>query len=595
MIKNIRSAALAMFLCISGAAAQVVPSSRITDWSEAGLLDTVPSYSNVVNILNYGGNGNGTTLNDAAIQSAISALNGLPGVVYFPTGTYMFSQPVDLADNTVLRGAGKDSAKLRFDLGGAFQNMINIAGITDPNNSWDVTQPAAKNDSTLTLNTATGLAIGDWVQIYGNDSSIIFDSWAYKTVGQIFMIKNVNGNTITIDRKLRKNYPLSFTPRLKRIVPTSGCGIECLYLERIDSTAAQTYNINMTNAVNCWVIGVESNLTNFAHVGITGCANILVRGNYFHHSHGYGGSGNGYGVALQYTSGDCLVDNNRFEHLRHSMLVQAGANGNVLAYNYSKDPNWTEPNLPANAAGDAVLHGNYAYLNLFEGNIVQNMVIDNAHGINGPYNTYFRNRGELFGIFQNTGTGVTDSMNYIGNEVTNTNLNFGFYNVTGTGRFEYGNIIKGTITPAGTLQLTEKSLYLASPPPFWDAHLPWPGIGYLNTFNQGTNTAKLNYDNGVYTDCRLNPHYVGVNTVHKDVAVKVYPNPAKDRIVFEYGQQENVVVILTDIIGRAMQPEILYHAKGKTILATNGLPPGIYLYRLQNTAGILASGKIAVE
>jgi hypothetical protein len=95
-----------------------------------------------------------------------------------------------------------------------------------------------------------------------------------------------------------------------------------------------------------------------------------------------GGGGKGYGIMVQNTSGDCLIENNIFRHLRHSMILQAGSNGNVFGYNYSIDPYWTEVSLPSNAAGDIVLHGNYVYANLFEGNLGQQIVIDDSHGIN---------------------------------------------------------------------------------------------------------------------------------------------------------------------------------------------------------------------
>jgi hypothetical protein len=39
----------------------------------------------------------------------------------------------------------------------------------------------------------------------------------------------------------------------------------------------------------------------------------------------YGGGGKGYGISAEYTSGQCLIENNIFKHLSHSMLVQSGA------------------------------------------------------------------------------------------------------------------------------------------------------------------------------------------------------------------------------------------------------------------------------
>src|ERR1700722_4516579 len=79
--------------------AQVIPASRRTNWGLAGYRDTIPTYSNTVNITSYGGSGNGIVNNKAALQSAIAALGGHSGNVYFPTGTYLFNSTVFLPDS----------------------------------------------------------------------------------------------------------------------------------------------------------------------------------------------------------------------------------------------------------------------------------------------------------------------------------------------------------------------------------------------------------------------------------------------------------------------------------------------------------------
>jgi hypothetical protein len=502
-----------------------------------------------------------------------------------------------LGDSIVVKGAGNQT-RLIFDLGGiaSFDHMIDVKG-TKSGVPYVVLQSVPKNTTTLSLSTTAGLQAGDWVMIYGNDIALTTSAWAYGTVGQLFRIASVNGNTITSDQPMRREYDLSFVPRIKKIEPVKGVGIECLYMQRVDSTVAQTYNINFTDAVHSWVIGVESNKTNFAHIGITTSSHILVRGNYLHHSHGYGGGGQGYGVALQYTSGDCLIENNIFEHLRHSMLLQAGANGNVLAYNYSTDPYWIEPQLPANSAGDAVLHGNYPYLNLFEGNILQNIVVDNSHGINGPYNTFFRNRAQTYGIFQNNNP-ATDSMNYIGNEVTGTGPLMGNYALTGVGHYERGNIIKSVVTPAGTSPVVENSLYLSDTPRYWYA-MAWPNIGNTATYNQGSIPAAIRFSKGDFTDCRLSPvidHTVGVADVANDLELNVYPTPASQYVVFDYNIPSlsgSAHISIMDMTGRLIKSIPLDGRKG-SVRWNVDVPYGIYLYRLQDERSTLRTGKLVI-
>ncbi len=572
--------------------AQTIPAYRTTDWTKAGLQDSVPSYNTVVDVMNFGADNTGATPSDAALQTAIASLNGTPGVIYFPTGTYQFNQTVDMRDSLVLTGNGKDKSRLIFNLGHGFSNMFDFHG-TIGSTVWDVAQPIEKDSNKIELNNTTGINTGDWLQLYGNDVALTTSAWAAGTVGQIVQVAAIKNNTITTVQKIRRSYDMGYAGKLKKITPIRGAGLECMYIQRFDSTIQQTNNIDFDKAVNCWVIGVESDSTNFCHIAMSNSAHLLARGNYFHHAHAYGGGGQGYGVNIQYTSGDCVVENNIFEHLRHAMLVQAGANGNVFAYNYSTDPYWDEPPFPTNSAGDIVCHGNYAFLNLFEGNIVQNIVIDDSHGINGPFNTLFRNRAQGYGIFMNN-TYVTDSMNIVGNEVTN---NSGFYTLQGAGHFEYGNNIKGTITPPGAITLPENYLHYTNTPGYWHLTTGFSTIGLPYPYNKSNIPAVAYYQQR--TDCRRNPVLAGdyVPTIHNASGfLSAYPNPGNGIITFRYKTQESSGLSITvyDMTGRLITQIPLATASGIAHWDSRNAPAGIYLYQLRSNEGILQTGKLVV-
>ena len=112
-----------------------------------------------------------------------------------------------------------------------------------------------------------------------------------------------------------------------------------------------------------------------------------MSGSYFNDSRFNGDGGFGYGIVLNYSTTNCLVENNIFRKLRHAMLVQAGANCNVFSYNYSREQDWNF----SSQGPDICLHGNFSYSNLFEENNIEWIKADNEHGINGPYNTFVRN------------------------------------------------------------------------------------------------------------------------------------------------------------------------------------------------------------
>lgn len=575
---------LALSVCILVAAfstnAQTIPVARTTDWQKAGLADTLPQYGNVVNIMNHGAVADGITPNNTAFSNAVLSLNGQPGTIYIPAGNYLFTQTINITrDSIIIKGDGV-ATRLLFDMNGKKENMINIKGTVDQS-GFDVLQAVSRNDKKLVTKNPSGIVAGDYVILTNNDSSIIFSPWALRSAGQILSITQLSGDTLFFDNNIRRNYPGNSGAAVVRMHPVKGVGIECLYLERKDSTTEQTNNIDFTRAANCWVIGVESNMTNFSHVAVNYSTHILIRGNYFHHAHSYGGGGEAYGATLEYASGDCLVENNIFEHLRHSMLVQAGANGNVFAYNYSTDPYWTQPPLPANSAGDIVCHGNYPYLNLFEGNIVQNIVVDDSHGINGPYNTFYRNRAELYGIF--TIAASADSMNYAVNEITNS---LGYYLLTGNGYFEWGNNVQGTVLPAGSSTPAENSLYRSTPPGYWPGKVPYPSIGTLHLYAQGETDAKQRYTTSQKTDCRRNPQYVNVEKVDdKSTDITIAPNPFNTNIRIQLNTgAKDARYRLYNISGYVVQTGEI---TGATVtIHTAELPAGIYIIEIKDNSRI---------
>jgi hypothetical protein len=97
------------------------------------------------------------------------------------------------------------------------------------------------------------------------------------------------------------------------------------------------------------------------------------------------------------------------------VLLQSGANGNLVLGNYFLEGFWEDVKLPKYASGDIVLHGNYPYRNRIEGNICNQIVIDNSHGLNGPGNVIARNRTLGYGIFVSS-KGI-ESVSIVNNDI----------------------------------------------------------------------------------------------------------------------------------------------------------------------------------
>jgi hypothetical protein len=132
---------------------------------------------------------------------------------------------------------------------------------------------------------------------------------------------------------------------------------------------------------------------------------------------------------------------------------------------------------------------------LFEGNVCQNIAVDQAWGPSGPRNVFFRNRAELYGFIITSGTIQSDSQAVAGSTLPSTAPFTGLYLFSGTGHFTYGNTVQGVIQPSGTSALSDSSCYLDSVPDFMYTVNGFPPIGTGGSGAE-TNAAKLRFTNG---------------------------------------------------------------------------------------------------
>lgn len=462
----------------------VLPPDRMTDWTLAGKrFEHFGGNSQTVDIDAFGAIADGQTPCGTAFQNAINSVsNGDRIVLRFGTGTYFFNTPINLPENISIEGESADSTRLLFDLAGADQHCIKASGSLSSDTSRFVADVTLHDTSIVVFN-PVAFSVGDYIYIKFDDTALMYSTWGYKTAGQIVRIKAINGNIFTLFSPLRRGLTVSQNPYIQRIIPKRNISISCLTIERQDQTATQTMNISLNYVVDSEVRAIESAYCNYAHIELSSCLNVSVLESYMHHGFDYGGGGKAYGTMLHFTTGECLIENNIFEHLRHSTITQAGANGNVFGYNYSFDPYGFQTLFYTDFVGDAVCHGNYPYLNLWEGNVVSFMSVDNSHGANGKYNTFFRNRATKYGI--QVSNSSSSDQNFIGNEILG---GVGLYSLAGTGHLEHGNNDKGTITPVGTDAFADVSLYRSTPPDF----LPWSyfgGIGTPNAVSSQNNAA----------------------------------------------------------------------------------------------------------
>ena len=485
--------------------AQLIPDDYEHSWAYAGFTDPIPTVSGTIDVTDapYSAQGDGTTDDQAAIQQAIddlaASLSGNTGVVYLPAGTYRLSSTLTLKEGIILRGAGASFTSLVYDqaTGHAIQAVGSLGSST-----YSISTAPDRGDLAFTVSDASTINVGDFLRIYFNDAALV--DWAVNSVGQLVKVTQKSGNTVTVDVPFRRSYAGAASLTARKYTPVEYVGIENLKITRSvanpSADANSSYaNITLRYADHCWVSGVESSFTDRAHIDIWYGSHIEIRNNYFHQGHSYGG-GKAYGVLLQFTTGDCLIEDNVFQNLRHSILLQAGANGNVISYNYSREIQY-ELGIPAYA--DLVLHGNYPYANLFEGNIGQWALADQQGEMNGPGNTFFRNRIEDVGIVNSESN--TDSLILVGNEITGDGLTFIFsiydeIDLSGSNHFLCKNHSAGSLSNGNCASNADTdgvaSLYLTSTPPdFWPVDISFPPFGSISSTADGNDLpAKQRYE-----------------------------------------------------------------------------------------------------
>jgi len=380
-----------------------IPSDCQIDWRVAGLLTNTPTVAdNIYNIDDESGN------DDDRIAAALLKAKNASGtsIIYFPCRNYYFTKPINLKFNTdptkdgsniIFQGEGSDKTILNFTVT-RDSACFNIIGQTN-GSTLDLDNDVIMKTKSITGSLGT-LSIGDWIHLceYSFDDNYSGNGY----VGQINRIESVIPIGFDMTYEASKTYLEENDLWVRKILPITNVGIENLKILRLDTQKSQCYhwgegnNINFNYAVNCWVKGIEMEYTCRHHLVISRSSHIEVSGCFIHHARGYGRTSYGNGTILGSSSTNCLIENNIFRRLRHAMMVGSGANSNVFTYNFSTEQiaryhsNECEEGTDY-PDSDICLHGRYPYANLFEHNEIEFIEADDTHGLNGPYNVFFRN------------------------------------------------------------------------------------------------------------------------------------------------------------------------------------------------------------
>ncbi len=442
-------------------------------WEDVQWVD--PGGWNTINVTQ-----NGLPANDSSVdasQKIKDIINGTSGrrILYFPQGVYYLKTNLLLnasliSGDLIIKGDGANKTELIITAPGSVNAEIKFEG-NNVGSPIAVSGSPAEGDQTITVSNTSTLSAGDFIQLYADNAPLESGGWAWgnNIYGQIFKIISKSSNTLTLDMKIGLPYNSSYSPMVQKLNMLENVGVEKVKIYRSEMpTVYGKSNIRFHNVYNAYVTDIESERAEMNHIYASTSKKIVIERNKLHESL-YVQYSYGYGINLGMGTTGSRVTDNKLWNLRHQIILQSGANHNVVSYN-SVEATYQSYN-------DVSLHASYAYMNLFEGNMFKEGYADTSkdapesdvEGQTGPGNTWFRNNALAYvGSIQSQ----TKKQNVIGNYLGSIS-SAGSDHYIGANKQTNGTILWGVLNSGSTIP---SSLYLTSKPAFFDSK-PWPIFG----------------------------------------------------------------------------------------------------------------------
>ncbi len=274
------------------------------DWSYAGYRAgeaTLPTLTPTLSVTDHGATADDSSDDTAAFEAALSAAKS-GDVIGIPAGKFIIKKKLTLDSGVVLQGAGPSKTildipvsltdaygntglsgggKSSYSFGAAF---IEADGGDSGKKLADVTQAAKRGDTKLSLDTTTGIKVGDWIQIEQTDvnGDLIKrlhadllpggdDNIGDKGMDFYTRVTAVGSGSIDIERAIPVDIELPWKPTVKSVVPKSSeVGVEHLAIEFPTTTypghfKEQGYNaIHFHNLQDSWVRNVRISNADYA-------------------------------------------------------------------------------------------------------------------------------------------------------------------------------------------------------------------------------------------------------------------------------------------------------------------------------------------
>ena len=363
-----------------------VPVTNTLPWQVVGVQGGAVYYPNGIDVDAFGADPTGVIDSAPAINNAISmsALN--TSVIFKVGGRYRINSPI-LVQNVNAIDLLFTNVTIDSHVSSGLNSIyLNGGGIGVTN---AVSSGYLRGSTNLVLATTTGITPGCYAQLNESNNPAIVKgtlSGEYDHV-QVFQVLSVSGNNITLDHPIYISYTAAYGPGLAALTaPVTNTSIlGTLTLDCANSTAGD--GIWIHRGVNCFIgNGVVVTNCNTTSTGFSLQNSYLCEVRQVTGPNNKTQASSSYGVQLVQCD-RCLVIDSILENTSSGILFQVGTCGSVCAYNF--DPGYWFTTVNCMVPGGSQ-HGDFANMNLVEGNVLAQYSIDNTHG-NNPTNTLFRN------------------------------------------------------------------------------------------------------------------------------------------------------------------------------------------------------------
>lgn len=402
--------ALSIALLSTAAQAELIPASRLTDWTPGvtvGVPGGVDQYlagggkqrTNQIDVTKSPYLADNTGQSDArgAIQSAINAAK--PGdVVYLPAGKYRIDSMLMVGNaqsNVTLRGAGWETiidcrtSNYGIHIGTAYEfnwpasgNTLSPATLTKGATSLQIADTSAFSVGQLVLVSLGNDAALPVVSVFGYDVRPADKQWQGMR-RQLTRITGKTSNSLTIFPALYGDYTGAPNAKVTTSqVHTTGVGVEDMMIDC--SNGSTTFPVGFNTAYGCWAKNVKVQFSNNYGFYIAESLNCEIRQCWVDQAKGQGSTSH-CGILVD-TGVGCLIEDNVIAHNFPSMMINHGSAGNVVAYNFCYD------STAYGVSGVSINtnHGPHNSFNLYEGNVAPNVQCDGYFG-GASHDTLFRN------------------------------------------------------------------------------------------------------------------------------------------------------------------------------------------------------------